>query len=76
MRDTRLYLLEIASDVSATLQVGSYCHHALEDGDYIEFRVHSLANVKNLLEVCGNLEMRITAEFDDVVITIWEGYKD
>lgn len=76
MRQSLEEFIETCFKIKVHLQVGSYELHDYEDGDYAEFKTNKIRDPKTLLRIVGQHEVRIYAKDDQVVVAVYEDFKE
>lgn len=72
MRDSLKHLIEIASDVKVLLDVRSFIVNECEDYCCCEFHVTNMIEPRRVLDLVGNLLVRMYASGDDLVIKVYD----
>lgn len=76
MRKSLETFIETCFKIKAHLQVGSYQLHDYEDGDYAEFKTTKIRDIKSLLQIAGQHEVRIYAVDSQVIVAVYEDFKE
>lgn len=67
-------LLDICINAKVFLQVSNFDFHYHEDGSYVDFRISSVSDIRNLLEILINLDVKIFSQEKAVIIRVFEDY--
>lgn len=76
MRQSLETFIETCFKIKVHLQVASYELYDYEDGDYAEFKTRKIRDLKSLLKIAGQHEVRIYAEDSQVVVAVYEDFKE
>lgn len=76
MRNSMIQLIEIAYDVKVFCAVSSYELHHYDDGSYVDIKVMKINDPRTLCRLVKNLEFRLIEEEGNIVIRIFEDFRE
>lgn len=65
-------LIDTAYKVKVYFCVGSYELHQYEDGSYVDFHVLKVTDIKTLMKLAGDLELKFFAENGRMIVRLFE----
>lgn len=65
-------LIDTAYDIKVYFSISSYELHQYEDGSYVDFYVLKVTDIKTLLKLAGDLELKFFAESGRMIVRLFE----
>lgn len=75
MKQSLVELIEVAFDVKVYFGVSGYELHQYDDGCYVDFHVQNIPDVKRLLSLANDLDMRILHDERYIIVRLFENYQ-
>lgn len=76
MRSSMSDLLERCVDIKTALGVSNFNLYWFEDGSYADFRVGKINNPREIGRLSGDLDFRVFAEDNYLILRIFENYQE
>ena len=72
MTQTLQELIDRSYDIKIFFRIGSYELHHYEDGSFTVFRVQKVVDLKTLVRLAGDLELRFFVENEQLIVRLFE----